>query len=341
MTQYTNNLAEPKSFPLEGELRGAGDLGSFFSQQLASWDLPARNYAALQQVQKKELDVNGMTFKVQFNPSRIVSSAAKVDAKSIQERKCFLCRENLPKEQQGISFGDNYLILVNPFPIFPTHLTIPDNRHVDQRIAGRIGDMLDLAKQLTDFVIFYNGPKCGASAPDHAHFQAGNRGFLPLEVDFETYVTKQNLLVNQPDIAVYALDFPVAFVLESSNRGIVTNWFEKIQAPLNPPGGGKESEEPMMNLLCWYGGGKWRLVVFPRKLHRPWQFSAEGSDNLLISPAAVDLGGVFITPLEKDFQKIRSEDIADILEQISIGKEEFEHLSLILSKGEGKSCERE
>ena len=157
---------------------------NLLTEQLASWETARNNYAALSGVRVKELNVNGIPYKVQFNPARIVSSGAKVDAKSIQARKCFLCPANLPTVQKGISFGGHYHILVNPFPIFPRHLTVPELAHTPQRIATRFTDMLELAEALTDYTIFYNGPKCGASAPDHAHFQAGNKGFMPIEKDW-------------------------------------------------------------------------------------------------------------------------------------------------------------
>lgn len=157
---------------------------NLLTEQLASWETARNNYAALSGVRVKELNVNGIPYKVQFNPARIVSSGARVDAKSIQERKCFLCPANLPPVQKGIPFSGHYNILVNPFPIFPRHLTIPELAHTPQRIASRFTDMLELAGALTEYTIFYNGPKCGASAPDHAHFQAGNKGFMPIEKDW-------------------------------------------------------------------------------------------------------------------------------------------------------------
>lgn len=160
--------------------------------QLASWETARNNYAALSGVRVKELNVNGIPYKVQFNPARIVSSGAKVDAKSIQERKCFLCPANLPPVQKGIPFGGHYHILVNPFPIFPRHLTIPELAHTPQRIASRFTDMLELAEALTEYTIFYNGPRCGASAPDHAHFQAGNKGFMPIEKDWRGQTAGEN-----------------------------------------------------------------------------------------------------------------------------------------------------
>jgi ATP adenylyltransferase/5',5'''-P-1,P-4-tetraphosphate phosphorylase II len=155
-------------------------VNGLISRQMNDWSLAGNNYAALAGVKVKRFEVNGREVQVQFNPARIVSSAAKVDDKSLSERRCFLCAANRPVEQEGLAWGDLYTILVNPFPIFPRHLTIPSNNHKPQRIKGRIGDMLGLAADLHDFVIFYNGPKCGASAPDHCHFQAGSKGLMSL-----------------------------------------------------------------------------------------------------------------------------------------------------------------
>ncbi|MDR0866076.1 MAG: DUF4922 domain-containing protein, partial [Candidatus Symbiothrix sp.] len=171
--------------------------------QLEEWSLVKSNYEALKNVKSKEFQFDGFIIKVQFNPARIVSSAAKIDAKSIQERKCFLCPANLPKEQTGIPFGNDYQLLVNPFPIFPEHFTIPTYKHTDQLIIHRYGDMLDLAKSMDKYTVFYNGPKCGASAPDHAHFQAGIKGFLPLE----------NEIGNIPKEVIYKTDELIVFVL--------------------------------------------------------------------------------------------------------------------------------
>src|ERR1035437_1866816 len=154
------------------------------SDQKKDWDLARKNYDGLKKVKVKTFDFGHYKIEIQFNPERIVSSSAKVDAKSIEARPCFLCQKNLPPQQRGLAFDDDFIVLVNPFPIFPEHLTIPSIAHTDQRILGNFGSMLDLAEKLTDFVIFYNGPKCGASAPDHLHFQAGNKGFLPIEKDY-------------------------------------------------------------------------------------------------------------------------------------------------------------
>lgn len=293
-----------------------------FHSQLNEWELAKTNFDALQRVETKEFDFSDFIIKVQFNPARIQSSAAKVDAKSIQERKCFLCPDNLPVVQKGIPFGSGYQVLVNPFPIFPEHFTIPTFQHTDQLILDRYGDMLDLSKAMDNYTIFYNGPKCGASAPDHAHFQAGIKGFLPIENDIKK-VKGGELLYQSDALSVYSIKNYLrnGFLLEAELKEDSFEYFQKIYNLLELK---KDDKEPMMNILTWYETGKWYSVIFPREKHRPDCFYAEGEDNLLISPASVDLGGVFITPLEKDFRKITKEDIKDILKEICISDEKVQ-----------------
>lgn len=274
------------------------EINELFHRQLENWPLAKKNYEALKQVRTKTLEVHGCSYQVQFNPARMVSSAAKVDAKSISERKCFLCSANLPAEQEGIPFLEHYRILVNPFPIFPRHLTIPDVSHTPQCIEGRLNDMLALAQALPEFVIFYNGPRCGASAPDHAHFQAGNKGFLPLEKDVEQWVKKERNFI----------------LIKGETQQEVVGKFESLFAKGEP--------EPMMNLLAWFDESGWILCVFPRCKHRPTCYEAEGSERLLISPASVDMGGVFITPREEDFEKITAQDLKQILEEVCLYPQE-------------------
>ncbi|MDR1369758.1 MAG: DUF4922 domain-containing protein [Dysgonamonadaceae bacterium] len=270
----------------------ADKVKQLFEEQPANWELARNNYKALEQVKVKTLDVHGHVYKVQFNPARIVSSAAKVDPESVRERPCFLCNDNRPPEQKGILFKERYTVLINPYPIFPRHLTIPALEHTPQLIASRLDDMLDLAQQLDDYVVFYNGPKCGASAPDHFHFQAGNKGFLPIE--------------NDPG-------WEHLIRIESENKQDILDRFQQHYDALPLQ---SDDTEPMLNILTWYGNSKWTSCIFPRKKHRPACYSAEGDANLLISPASVDMGGVFITPLEKDFEKITAEDIARILDEV-------------------------
>lgn len=295
---------------------------NLLTEQLATWETARNNYAALSGVQVKELDVCGVRYKVQFNPARIVSSGAKVDAKSIQERRCFLCPANLPPQQKGIPFKGRYQILVNPFPIFPRHLTIPDLEHTPQRINGRLEDMMELASLLTDYTLFYNGPRCGASAPDHAHFQAGNRGFMPIETDWKNQIAGK--IADYGQATLYWLnDRPRAtLVIQSTDTASATHLFRLICRLLPPQPEG----EPMLNLLTLYDAGRWTLFVFPRAKHRPACYTAEGDARLLSSPASVDLGGVFITPVEADFQKISPEIMEQILSEVCLSEDDFARL---------------
>ena len=299
------------------------NLASLFDEQLSSWEQVAGNYGALANVKVRSVDVGGFPFKIQFNPARIVSSAAKVDAKSIQERRCFLCAANRPAVQKGLSYsynGEDYEILINPFPIFPKHLTIPIIRHSDQLISGRFGAMLDLAEKLAGYTLFYNGPKCGASAPDHFHFQAGNRGFLPIEERF--YSLGKRVLFKGDDVALYGVNsfYNGMIAMVSSSVSQAESLFEKIYNSLPLHEG---ESEPMMNILCWFERGEWIAVIFAREKHRPSCYFSEGEDNILLSPASVDLGGVLITPLEKDFEKIGEREIACIMGEISVSEEEI------------------
>lgn len=268
-------------------------VNQLFREQLAGWEQLGNNYQALNLVKTKTLNVNGHTYIVQFNPMRFSSSASVQDCKTISQRPCFLCNANRPEEQKGIPFKDKYLILINPYPIFSRHLTIPTSEHTPQLIASRFDDMLDLAQQLDDFVIFYNGPKSGASAPTHFHFQAGIKGFLPVEND---------------------RDWPYTIRIEATTKQQLLDRFEQIYHRLPIP---PDNDEPMMNLISWYDEGRWTTLVFPRKKHRPACFWAEGDANMIITPGAVDMGGVLITPLEKDFEKITAEDIANILQEVA------------------------
>ncbi len=300
---------------------------SLLEEQLKSWELARNNYYALGQVKTRELDFDTFKIKIQFNPARIVSSAAKVDAKSLKERQCFLCSAHLPNEQKGLPFGEDYQVLVNPFPIFPEHLTIPTLCHKPQNILPRFGDMLDLANALDKFVIFYNGPRCGASAPDHAHFQAGSRGFLPIEKEWKA--TERDLVWMREETSVYALKNYLrnVLVIESRNKKDIVMLFEKIYGMLELAG-----EEPLMNLLAWCECGWWVTCIFPRVKHRPPCYFAEGNKNLLLSPASVDMGGVFITPLAKDFDKVTKEDARTIFQEISISDTEMDKLVERLNK---------
>lgn len=305
------------------------DAKNLLLEQLQEWEQVRLNYEALANVESKDFSFDGFVIKVQFNPGRIQSSSAKVDTKSIQERKCFLCPANLPLVQKGIPFENTYQILVNPFPIFPQHFTIPTYEHVDQLVLNRYKEMLALAKDLNEYTFFYNGPKCGASAPDHAHFQAGSKGFMPIEEDIKQ-IDKEIVLETQGlTVSAFKKYLRNGFLIEAKDKDRAVDFFNKLYSLLEIKEGEKE---PMMNIISWFEDDKWLSCIFPREKHRPACFFAEGEDNILISPASVDLGGVFITPLEKDFNKITSEDIQLILKEVSISNEKMLSLIKSLSK---------
>ena len=291
-------------------------LKSLFSQQVSNWKLARDNYAELKNVRTKSFDFGDFEVKVQFNPGRMVSSGAKVDAKTIAERACFLCAANRPTEQKGIDFGD-YEILVNPFPIFRQHFTIPHKEHVPQQIKPLFKDMLQLAKVLDEYLIFYNGPKCGASAPDHAHFQAGTKDFLPLVSDYyQLKDTHTDLLVSNDKMQLFQMKnyLRTLYCIESNDIESANDSFDKLYAHFQT----EENIEPLINIVCTYKAGKWYVFVLPRKAFRPWQYSAEGDKKLLVSPATVELCGIFITPVESHFERITKEDVKSIYEQVSI-----------------------
>ena len=299
-------------------------------RQLAVWQQAKDNFAALANVGVKEITLGGFPVKVQFNPARIVSSAAKVDPKTIKERKCFLCGANRPEIQEGLPFAGKraeYAVLINPFPIFPKHLTVPDVNHVNQTIEGeweRFEDMLSLAETLDEFLFFYNGPKCGASAPDHMHFQGGNKGFLPVEYNYNAL--EKTLIVDADGAKVYSVENYMRGIMaiEATDKAAAVAQFRKIYNTLEV----KEGEwEPMLNLLAWTvrqgDAVKYIALVYLREKHRPSHYFAEGDANILLSPASVDMGGVFITPLEKDFNKITEKELTEIVDELQISSETF------------------
>lgn len=311
------------------------DLGSrahgLLQQQKATWEMLRNGYAMLDGIQTRTLDFGGFQFRLQFNPRRITSSAAKVDPKSIAERKCFLCPGHLPREQRGLAFDSRLLVLCNPFPIFPEHFTVPSLDHVVQQIAPNFGPMLDLAEGFGGrYTVFYNGPKCGASAPDHFHFQAGNTGFMPIDVEWDRVKTKLGRQIGgkTPHLKAYAVDryLRCAIGLESPSRAALLDAFGAFYATfadLCPAG----DEEPMLNALASHHRGQWRVILFPRAKHRPSCFFAEGDAKMLLSPASVDFGGVCVTPLEQDFRRVTKETLEQMFDEVCVSPDTFATLS--------------
>ncbi len=294
-------------------------LAYFFNEQCANWQLANDNFAGLKQVKVKQFSEESVPVIVQFNPARLVSTAAKTDTKTIQNRACFLCSNNRPSEQEKLDYNNNFEILVNPFPIFPEHFTIPHKHHIKQQILPFIDDMLSLANDFPSYLVFYNGPRCGASAPDHMHFQMGNKGFLPLEYQYDSF---EKLLIESFSFQnYYFIDsgFYTAIAIESDSMQDAARRFKFLYKILK-----KGDEEPLMNVVCWKQKDRFILIVIPRKIHRPSCFYAEGDKHLMISPASVDLGGVIITPIESHFEKITYQDLLDISKQVNYSYQEIQ-----------------
>ncbi len=302
---------------------------NLLQEQIQEWTLAGNNYAGLAKVQNRIIHYDNFDVQIQFNPERIRSSSAKVDKKSIEKRPCFLCADNRPSVQKGIPILDEHVLLINPFPIFPIHLTIPTIDHIDQLILEKFEDMLELSAQLKDFILFYNGPKCGASAPDHFHFQAGHKGFIPIEKDF-ALSKKVRLVSNNNGVEIYTWHHYLRKVItfKSTDKQAIYEAFMKLyskQKQLQP-----SEIEPLMNILSAYYSKEWHIHIFPRKLHRPLQYYAKDDSQILLSPGSVDMGGICITPREEDFNKITKTDISNIFEQVCVDDDIFGRLVEVL-----------
>jgi ATP adenylyltransferase/5',5'''-P-1,P-4-tetraphosphate phosphorylase II len=316
---------ELSHFGLDGNLSEQSK--SLVLQQKATWETVSKNYEALNRVQTKTFDFGHFNIITQFNPERIRSSAAKTDAKSIAERPCFLCPGNLPPEQRGILFQSKYLILTNPFPIFPVHLTISKLEHTPQEILLYFSDLLELSYSLNDFTVFYNGPKCGASAPDHFHFQAVVKNSLPIESEFNM-LDKQfaEILFQNEKIKIFAVEnYLRRFItIISDDKDEIAKRFHHIYQNLDTGIG----EEPMLNILCSFQDEKWRVIIFPREKQRPSHFFRTDENQITVSPASVEMGGVLVLPGDEDFRKITKKEIEEIYGEVTLNQGSFERLIL-------------
>lgn len=303
----------------------------FVGDQLSRWPLACDNFRALKNVRVREMDAGGLTVKLQFNPARIVSSAAKLNKEDIAKRKCFLCRDNRPAEQIMLKFegrkNKKYHILVNPYPIFPDHLVIADARHTDQSIRQRYVDMLDMARKYSEFTFFYNGPRSGASAPDHHHFQAAPSHIIPLECDVDEFFAKDGnedalkYVTSLQDAQLYHYQkFTTGiFALRADTSKSMAKLFYRLLDCADIPEG---DSEPMFNLFTFYRDGEFRSIVIFRSRHRSHHYFSEGSDHLTMSPGCADMGGVFIVPVEAEYEKMTPELLAEMLAEVSVTKED-------------------
>ncbi len=319
----------------------------FVGDQLSVWPLAAANFRALKNVETRSLTVGGLEVRLQHNPARIRSSAAKVDKASLQARKCFLCAENRPPEQRHLEFEGRkerkYDVLINPYPIFPNHLVIARNIHTPQSIWHRMTDMTDLARHHPSFTIFYNGPKCGASAPDHFHFQACPHGLMPLEADIDKNIDLMQASGEAPEALDYVTSVQDAnlyhygkftrgvFVLTARTSKSMAKLFYRLVDCLPQR---EDETEPMFNLLCWYRKspsqkllgishgrfGEYRAVLLARDKHRSHHYFSDGPDHLTMSPGCADMAGLFIVPNEEDYAKLNAPLLEEMLSEVSVSE---------------------
>ncbi|MCQ2075548.1 MAG: DUF4922 domain-containing protein [Bacteroidaceae bacterium] len=280
------------------------EANQLFADQKKEWSDMASRYRQLETLEKRDFEIDGKHLTIQFNRARMVSTSAAIDSKSVNKRPCFLCKHNLPELQRDMVVNEKFHLLVNPFPILPVHFTIPLRQHSPQTISGHLADMLVCADMLHEYMVFYNGPLCGASAPDHMHFQAGSRDGIPLIAQCEKTISTGE--ITEVDW------FCKVIMLKSASSDRVCELFESVYRQYEIEGG---QTEPMMNILTWKSGEDYVCVVIPRRKHRPDCYCAEGVNQYMISPGALDMSGLIISPREEDYRKITKEKIVEILRE--------------------------
>ena len=290
------------------------------TRQKESWSAAGAGYESLNYVRERELTCRGFSVRVQHNPGRIRSTLADVGEKSVAGRACFLCPTSLPKEQKGILYRKEYLILCNPMPVFPSHFTIAHLDHRPQDLAGGVATLLTLMSDFgPEFLVLYNGPRCGASAPDHLHFQAVPSGLMPIEREFRAAQRAARreaggVSVHRPKglgRQVVILEGP-----GPAPMGDALHAFVKALKSVLPT-----DREPMMNLICVREENTYTMLLFPRAKHRPEAFYLKGDGCLAISPAVVEMGGIMVTPLEKDFDRLDAAGVERIFQEVSLPAE--------------------
>ena len=307
-------------------------LNRYFDRQLRLWPETRDRYRELSHVETRELNVGTSTFEVQFNPARIRSTGATISKEAVAARPCFLCKANRPKEQMTKIQNADYELLVNPYPILPMHFTIPMRRHQVQQIRGMYGEMIQLLKNYPELMVFYNGPLCGASAPDHAHLQAGTSGVLPLQREWQRLSRNLTEVAHRGEDATLSIieDYPCAALVirargrRSSERMFATLYHALPKVP--------DQTEPMLNIVAWRTDEEYISVVFPRQKHRPDCYYKDNDEKLLVSPGALDMSGLIITPRREDFERITPEQAESILRECALSDENMAALKERLAK---------
>lgn len=295
-------------------------ISRFFNRQLEVWTDARHRFRDLKHVETRQFSDQ---LKLQWNPARIVSTGAKIDKKTLGERPCFLCDKNRPKVQMSKQIDEKFHLLVNPFPILPVHFTIPARKHQPQLIYKNYGEMHHFISLHSDLMVFYNGPKCGASAPDHLHFQAGTNGILPLQTNWQRLSRNLTDIISLNDEEKISVvrDFIVpAFVIISKSAESDEVLFRRLYKAMPQRG---DETEPMMNIISWRKGEEFMSVVIPREKHRPEAYFAEGDAQFVVSPGALDMSGLIITPREEDFRKLTEEKALSLLQECGVSEEKM------------------
>ena len=302
------------------------ELNKFIKDQLSVWQLASSNFRALKTAPSREVDVFGLKCRIQYNPRRVISSTADTSPAAIASRKCFLCADNRPKEQFHLGFegrkGRNYHIQINPYPIFRGHLVIVRDEHIPQEIWHHFPDMLDFAARYKDYLVFYNGPSSGASAPDHLHFQAIRKHNLPLEDVVDEFLDHPGEpLATVKDASLYKFDGYArgVFALKATTSKSLAKLFYRL---LDCTDRGKGEEEPMFNLYAYVKNGEYRTIVVMRSAKRSHHFYSEGADHLTISPGAADIAGLFVAPFREDYDKADTALLEELLSEVCISEDE-------------------
>jgi hypothetical protein len=303
---------------------------ALYDQQKHVWPEFRRGHEAMLRAERRVIELDNCRVICQHTPHRMQSVSARVDPVSIQKRSCFLCPASLHPEERGITYGNEYLILCNISPIFDHHVVISHQHHRPQAIRTSFADAMTLARELSPhFSLIYNGPRCGASAPDHLHFQAFPEQNLPLQnqVWRDDHVNVRATVRHGDDILITASKNSSRRFLtfKSRNRTALCLWFFEALAALKSEQD-DGNDEPMINLVIACRGNQWELILFPRAKHRPDCFHDRGDGQFLISPGAIDMAGVVVVPRKTDYERMTAEILKDIYQEVTIREERFSRL---------------
>lgn len=307
-TKREDRFFNPKKNLLE-------EIKNLYENQKSEWKLFRENLKAVDPPVFKEIEIENFKFKVLLNKKRKKSITEDVSKEAMEKRRCFLCPQNLPEEEKGIIFENDYLILVNPYPILKNHFVLSSIKHTPQEILTHIDVLFKLHGEIKDeFFTIYNGPKCGASAPDHFHLQFCSLDGLNI---LKIYKGKLNekVFINS--------EFPINHICINSNsieelKNLFLKVFKKLENQFN--------EEPPVNLVLFFKDEIHYLLIFLRKKHRPSCFYGDGKKKILISPGAIDLSGTFITPVEEHFRKVNERVLKEIIDEVIYKKDFLEKI---------------